>query len=226
MQAVQALVRDVNALQAVHDDLSARCAEAYRLAGRCPSVGSAIYAYKGSTSYVLNAHMRAGLAWHSRPDLHRVHAGLARALARQSWPADGPALYRSLYGAHAQELAGLAAGAHFRNAGYSSFTYDPSVPFTFGARPDEKHIILVLTLCTGCPFVYLDGARETLLRKRYIRWSACTGPGWVEQGEVLLPSGLDFKIVRKRVVQSRRTTKPLTIIEVALTRAAPSKRRT
>lgn len=215
MHTIDDILRTKDALRDIHATLTTQCRKAYRMASRCPTVGRAMYEYKGTMSYELNAHLRADHPLNKYPHLKAMDSSLVRALACQSWTSD-VILYRSVFGEHARELSDLSIGMHFCNKGYSSFTYNPAIALSFSTSNGEAQAIMVLDgreSCKGKPFLYMDGVREALLHKRYIRQSACTGAGWVEQAEVLLPSGVVFEVLRKRVTHSKHGN-PVTVIHI------------
>lgn len=110
--------------------------------------------------------------------------------------------YRSIWGPFAEHLARLRVGSTFHEAGYSSFTYDPAVALSFAHEVGEVQVLIVLEDTVGCPFLYIDGVREALIKKPYIRWSTSTGPGWVFQAEVLLSKDVVFEVIGRRRVGS------------------------
>jgi hypothetical protein len=144
----------------------------------------AIHDYKGAVYASLNKHLRSARR-RKDTELERVDELMQIVMGMQRWKHPGVRLYRCLYGAYAKKLLSLSVGDEFTNEAYSSTAFDMRHAMTFGVCD----VLLVVSVPAGTPFMYIDGYRDLVCKKRSNKEER-----WVYQSEVVLDKHSTFKI--------------------------------
>lgn len=197
---------DKNSLvYAIHRELMQLSKRAMTFVGKSTEHLEVIRLFKGSVSYELNAYLRkdAGFKFHLDAEMLQFIAAAMSQLISMSRMKTTPVirpvrLFRIVFGAFAAKLKKAKPNSNLQTRGFSSWTFDDRYASQFVKYDDNDIVILTTELQPALPFLYIDAFRCSVSKpgQPSSRLGKCRP--WPYQAEVVLDTGLCYKIISKR----------------------------